>query len=342
MTRLVLVGGGHAHAQVLREFRNFVSKNLDVVVVSEGPRQTYSGMVPGVVAGHYAVSDAQVDLSALASGAGGALVLDRAVRIDSAARRVVLASGDALEYDILSVNIGAMPADVPQGATAVRPFDELLVRWRALLDDRRSAPRVAMVGAGAGGVELAMAMKYAIDRRGNGGSVELFTDQFNFAPEVAARIRRALRRLSIPLHVGRMPVDRFDAVFWATGPSPAPLARNSGLKTDAQGFLLVDATLNSVSHPRIFASGDMASIEGMDVPKSGVYAVRQGPVLADNLKRVVRGIPLRKYEPQRKSLVLLSCGGRYAIASRGDWSAEGAWAWRWKDWIDRRWVERFR
>jgi selenide,water dikinase len=135
--------------------------------------------------------------------------------------------------------------------------------------------------------------------------------------------------------------ERFDALFWTAGAAAAPLVAESGLETDAAGFALVDAHLRSVSHPEVFAAGDAASFRGLNVPKSGVYAVREGAVLAENLTRVVRGLPLAAYEPQKKSLVLLSCGGRYAIAARGGWSAEGGWAWRWKDWIDRRWVKGF-
>ena len=120
-----------------------------------------------------------------------------------------------------------------------------------------------------------------------------------------------------------------------------PLLRESGLKTDARGFVLVDACLRSVSHPDVFAAGDTASLDGAALPKSGVYAVRQGVVLAENLKRVVRGMPMLDYVPQRDSLSLISCGAKYAIASRGGWTAEGRWVWWWKDWLDRRWIARF-
>jgi len=131
-------------------------------------------------------------------------------------------------------------------------------------------------------------------------------------------------------------------VFWTAGAAALPMLRESGLMTDARGYVLVDPGLRSVSHPDVFAAGDTASLEGAAVPKSGVHAVRQAPVLAENLKRVVRGMPMLDYLPQKAGLALISCGGKYAIASRGGWSAEGAWAWWWKDWLDRRWIARFR
>jgi selenide, water dikinase len=340
VTRLVLLGGGHAHALVLLQFRNFISKHLDLRLVSPGPVHTYSGMVPGVIAGHYAAGDAQIDLARLAREAGAEFVQGRVVRIDPDAKQVILASGDALDYDVASLNLGSMPVGIGASAIAVKPFEEFFARWRDVLERGAAAPRIAVVGAGAGGVELAMAMKYALGRRA-GGQVELFSDRIALPPAVAARVRNALARLAIPLRVGEAPGSGFDEIFLVTGAAALPLLGESGLRTDARGFVRVDASLRSVSHPDIFAAGDTASLEGADLPKSGVYAVRQAPVLAENLKRVVRGMAMLDYRPQRDSLSLLSCGGRYAIAGRGGWSAEGRWAWRWKDWLDRRWIRKF-
>ncbi|MFY9314082.1 MAG: FAD-dependent oxidoreductase [Burkholderiales bacterium] len=342
-TRIVLLGGGHAHALVLLAFRDFVSEHLEVVVVSPGPAHTYSGMVPGVIAGHYAPEDAQIDLARLARlarRAGAVLVQAQAVALDTADKRVVLADGSSVSYDILSLDVGSVPEGAAPESVAVKPFDQFFARWRALLDSR-AAPRIAIVGAGAGGVELAMAMQFALGRR-KGGSVELFSDRVALAPALAERVRRALERLSIPLRLGQAPGAGFDATFRVTGAAALPMLRNCGLQTDARGFVLVDAALRSVSHPDVFAAGDCAALAGRPVPKSGVYAVRQGPILAENLKRVVRGMAMLDYVPQRESLALLSCGARYAIASRGAWIAEGRWVWWWKDWLDRRWVANFR
>jgi pyridine nucleotide-disulfide oxidoreductase family protein len=344
MTRLVLIGGGHAHALVLLKFRNFISKNLAVTLVTPSPVHVYSGMVPGVIAGHYAAGDAQIDLARLARNAAVDLVQGRVTRLDLEGKRVELESGESLGYDVASLNLGSMPEGVGGRAIAVKPFESFFAGWRALLESGPKAPRIAVVGAGAGGVESAMAMKYALDRRGTGGSVVLYSERNVFAPAVAERIRRSLARLSIELQANKLAaVDEpgFDAMFWVTGAAALPLLRDSGLKTDARGFALVDACLRSVSHPDVFAAGDTASLEGMSLPKSGVYAVRQGAVLAENLKRAVRGMPMLEYLPQAASLSLMSCGGKYAIASRGDWSAEGKLAWLWKDWLDRRWIRKF-
>ncbi len=344
MTRLVLLGGGHAHALVLLQFRNFISKNLQVTLVSPGPAHTYSGMVPGVIAGHYTAADAQIDLARLARDAGAELVQGRVARFDPDTKTVELDGGGQLGYDVASLNLGSMPEGAGAHAIAVKPFDSFFASWRGLLENGPKAPRIAVVGAGAGGVELAMAMKHALDNRATGGSVVLFSERNTFAPALAARIQRALAALSIELRPNTLAAPDqpgFDALFWVTGASALPLLRESGLKTDARGFALVDACLRSVSHPDVFAAGDTASLVDTPVPKSGVYAVRQGAVLAGNLKRIVRGMPMLDYVPQKAGLSLISCGAKYAIASRGGWSAEGRWVWWWKDWLDRRWIARF-
>ena len=339
MTRVLLLGGGHAHALVLLQFRNFISKNLQVTLVNPSPIHTYSGMVPGVIAGHYAPADAQIDLARLAARAGVELIQGVVRSLDTGAKQVGLTSGAVLSYDIASINLGSVPEGAGESAIAVKPFDKFIARWKELLEKGPSSPRVAVIGAGAAGVELAMAMKFALAGQ---GEVVLFSDRNVFPDHVAERIRRALDRLAIELRTDAPAQSAFDAMFRATGASASPLLRESGLRTDARGFVLVDACLRSLSHPDVFAAGDSASLEGANLPKSGVYAVRQGAVLAENLKRTVRGMPMLDYVPQKDSLSLISCGGKHAIASRGGWSTEGRWVWRWKNWLDRRWVSRFR
>jgi len=351
--RLILLGGGHAHLRVLLGLADFISKNLDVKLVTPGPLHTYSGMVPGVVAGHYAVPAAQIDLARLAAKAGVELILGRALSFDS--QKVELENGEVLEFDLLSLNLGSLPGNfnVPGAmlhAVAAKPFEQFLGRWNALLKEA-GAPRIAIAGAGAGGVELAMAMKHRLPA----ADVVLFSDQDSFSPDVAGHVSRSLQRLSVsfrpdapvtdvergPIVVSRAGREEFDALFWTAGAAALPMLQKSGVACDSRGYVRVDDTLRSVSHPAVFATGDTASLEGADLPKSGVYAVRQGAVLAENLKRVLIGKSLRRYMPQKEALSLISCGGKYAIASRGNWSAEGAWVWWWKNWLDRRWISRF-
>jgi selenide,water dikinase len=213
-------------------------------------------------------------------------------------------------------------------------------RW---LEAKDSVRKVGVVGAGAAGVEIAMAVAYRA-----AADVTVYSDR----PAVGRRVARALERNGVTLRSNTLVTavepgpavlaagtrESFDLVIWTAGAAPLPWLRNSGLATDAQGFVLVDDKLRSVSHPEVFAAGDCATLRDAPHPKSGVYAVRHGEVLAQNL----RGGEPRSYAPQRRALALISCGSRTAIADWNGWSAEGAWAWRWKDRIDRRWIAGFR
>ncbi len=326
--RLLLLGGGHAHVVVLHELRG-----ADATLVTPFPHHTYSGMVPGFIGGHYRLEEIRIDLAALTARAGVKLALGRVVALDAAKRVARLEDHTELHYDFASLNLGSQ-AGAPAYALAAKPFEDFLERWLEVKDRLRS---VAMVGAGAAGAELSMAVAHRTRAR-----VVLYSDRPMFRPGLAQRIARQLERNGVQLRAGvafdeGMREDS-DLVIWTAGAAALPWLRSSGLATDAQGFVLVDDKLRSVSHPEVFAAGDCATLSDAPHPKSGVYAVRHGEVLAHNL----RGGELRRYVPQRRALALLSCGARYAIADWGGLSAQGAWAWRWKDRIDRRWIERFR
>lgn len=353
MKRLALLGGGHAHAFLLNELRRAPLRGVAITLVSPYPVQTYSGMLPGLIAGHYAAPDLQIDLARLSRETGAVLLLDRAVGLDAGKRTVLLERGNAIEYDFLSLNTGSVTDTRVPGsaefALAAKPFEPFLQRWELA---RGTAKRFAVAGSGAAGVELAMAIRF---RRPDAPMV-LFSERNMFEGRFAERIRDALARCGVEVRPGapvekleRGPVLRangkdeaFDLVIWSTGATAESWLARSGLAVDSRGFALVDASLRSVSHPGVFAAGDAATLRDAPHPKSGVFAVRHARVLLENLRRTLRGEPALSYEPQRNQLALISCGGKYAIASRGGWSAEGEWAWRWKDWLDRRWIARFR
>jgi len=364
MKRVVMLGGGHAHAYVLRMLIDEPLHDVRLTLVTPYDQHTYSGMLPGLVAGHYTVADVQIDVARLAAAAGAALVRGRVTQLDAAQRRVTLAGGATLEYDIASLNLGSLPntAAVPgseDNALAAKPFEPFLEGWNAVLARSSTAPlTVALVGAGAAGVELAMAITYRLATLGREGVVTLYSDRPMFSAALARRVRSALARSGVqlrePAAVARVEPggvvvtqaphatrERYDAVIWTAGAAPLPWLRTTGLETDAAGFVLVDDTLRSVSHPEVFAVGDCATLRDNPHPKSGVYAVRHGDFLARNLRYALAEALLHRYRPQRRALALISCGAQWAIADWSGWTAEGAWVWRWKDWLDRRWIRRF-
>jgi selenide,water dikinase len=361
MKRVVLLGGGHAHAYVLRMLIGEPLHDARLTLVTPTDRHTYSGMLPGLVAGHYAVDDVQIDVARLAAAANVELVRAEVSGLDADQRRVTLANGETLTYDFASLNLGSLPstAAVPGSemhALAAKPFERFLEGWRDLLARSESAPlALALVGAGAAGVELAMAIAYRLTMLGRRGDVALYSDRPMFSGALARRVRAALARSGVQLLepeavtriepggvvVTRAGRSRYDAVIWTAGAAPLPWLRATGLDTDAVGFVQVDDTLRSTSHPEVFAVGDCATLRDHPHPKSGVYAVRHGDFLARNLRYALAEVPLHRYHPQHRALALLSCGARTAIADWSGWTAEGEWVWRWKDWIDRRWIRRF-
>ncbi len=363
--RLVLLGGGHAHVHVLQDLARERLAGAQAVMITPFARQMYSGMVPGLVAGHYTAAQCAIPLVPLATRAGVQMIEGSAVALDAAARVVHLADGRTAEYDVLSLDTGAtMDRDRLPGAREHALFVRPIERFVVLLDGlvQLAAQRVldvVVVGGGAAGVELAMALQYRLSGHGTERArVALVTggpEPLQGYPEgvmrrgaaaLAARHITVFRDTCAEIQPGSVVLGSgarlaCDAPVLATGAEPPPWLRGSGLALDAQGFVSTGPTLQSNSHPEVFAAGDVATRLDAPHPRSGVYAVRAGPPLALNLRRCVGGGALQPHTPQSRTLNLISCGERKAIMAWGDWVAQGRWAWWWKDRIDRRFVARY-
>ena len=351
---LLLVGGGHAHLGLLRALAMRPVPGLRVTLVAEELAPVYSGMLPGLVAGLYAPEECRVELPRLALAAGARLIHDRATGLRPAAHRLLCARHPALRYDWLSINIGSVARPLPPGGgplLPVRPIGSLDARLAAALP----AARVAVVGGGAAGVELAFSLRH---RLGPEAEVALLPGArlLPQAGELARRsVRRALARRRIVVIEGAAVEGAepdallladgrriaCDLALWTTGAAAPGWLRETGLALDAQGFIAVDETLRSLSHREIFAAGDVAAMQAHPREKAGVYPVRQGPALADAVRRLMAGEAPRPFRPQRRALALIGTADGEAIALRGHLAIAGRWAWRWKQWIDRRWVARF-
>ncbi len=371
---IVLVGGGHTHVGVLRRFGMHPVPGVRLSVICRDTHTPYSGMLPGYVAGHYSYDDVHIDLRTLAEFAGARFFRDEAVGLDRIGRKVLCRTRPPVPYDLLSINIGSTPrmndvAGAAEHAVPVKPITGFNQRWLALLErtcDRAGETRIAVVGGGAGGVELTLAMQYrlrkelrALGRDPDELQMRLLTRDADILPTHNAAVRRSFARVltsrGVVVHLGAE-VQRVDArhvrttqgesleadeVVWVTSASGASWLRDTGLALDADGFIQVTDTLQTVTDTRIFAAGDIAAMVNHPREKAGVFAVRQGPPLARNLRLAVKGHALRPYRPQRRWLALISTGDRYAVASRGALKLQGAWLWKWKDWIDRRFMGKF-
>jgi selenide,water dikinase len=362
---LVLLGGGHAHVHVLKSFGMRPVPGVRVTLVSRDVETPYSGMLPGYVAGHYSLEQCHIDLGRLARFAGARLIRDEAIGLDRAGPAVLCCAHPPVRYDILSIDIGSTPrADVPGAAEntiAAKPIDHFAARWEALLVRAREMPglRLAVVGGGAGGVELALSAQHRLAPLiGDGLDVTLVTREA-LLPSHNARVRRLfegiLTERRIKALTGREIVRiepgvligpdgervEFDEALWVTEAGAAPWLPKTGLPITPDGFIVVDNRLRATGDPRIFAAGDVAAMIRHPREKAGVYAVRQGPPLAANLRRALAGRRLRRAVPQRRALALIGTGDGRAVASRGLFAAYGPRLWQLKDWIDRRWMRRY-
>ena len=371
---IVLVGGGHSHVVVLKNFGMKPLPGVRLTVICRDTHTPYSGILPGYIAGHYSYDDVHIDLSTLAAFAGARFFRDEVIALDRAAGKVLCRNRPPVPYDRLSINIGSTPqmsqvAGAAEHAVAVKPIHLFNQRWLALLERvQRHAgkTRIAVVGAGAGGVELTLAMQYrlrrelqALGRDPNDLNFHLFSSDANILPTHNHRVRRSFERVlserQVVLHtrcrvtqVGAASlqtadgeVQAMDEIVWVTQAGGAPWLGQTGLALDGAGFIQVNEHLQSLSDPHVFAAGDIASLMHRPLEKAGVFAVRQGKPLAANLRRSVQGTPLLSYRPQRHWLALISTGDKHAVASRGPLSWQGDWVWRWKDWIDRRFMNKF-
>jgi selenide,water dikinase len=367
--RLVLVGGGHAHLQILADLAARPLPGAEVALVSPSAWHHYSGMVPGFLQGRYAEADLTIDLASLAARAGVRLVDAMAERID-ASGHTVEAGGARLPFDVLSLDVGAAPAglDVPgvrEHAVTVRPMRQA-VALRARIDAlaapaQRGPVRVTVVGAGAGGVEVALAVHRRIREAGSRPEVTLVETASHVLPDYEAPVRRRaadiLARRGIAATLGSA-VSRVDAsaiehtngtragadlVIWLAGAAGPALLAGSGLPLDPRGFLRVDATLRAANGAPVWGAGDCVTLADYpETPKAGVYAVRQGPVLARNLRAALGEGSPATYVPQRTFLSLLNTADGKALLRWHGIVSHSRLAWWLKDRIDRRFVRRYR
>ncbi|MEM9448027.1 MAG: selenide, water dikinase SelD [Cyanobacteria bacterium P01_E01_bin.6] len=401
---LVLIGGGHSHAIALKKWAMNPITGVRLILITDVVHTPYSGMLPGYVAGLYTYDQCHIDLRPLCQFGQVQLVRDRAIGLDLQNNTVICQNHPPVAFDHLSIDIGSTPSinqvpGVEQYAIPAKPISKFLAQWDAVLEQVRyeslSRLRVGVVGGGAGGVELALAIQGRLQAICNDPAqalqeteVHLFQRGDELLPRRHLQMRRTIHRVmhqkNIHLHLGEtvkaveasefsaemlaassigvddihthpargtveyqvlcesgltVPCDR---LFWVTQASAAPWLNASGLATDEQGFIQVNDYLQSTSHHQVFAAGDIATMVSHPRPKAGVFAVRQGQPLYENLRRAVLKQPLQAFQPQKEFLILVGTGDESAIASRGMITVGPfRWLWNWKDRIDRVFMDQF-
>ena len=361
---LVLIGGGHAHALVLLRWGMAPLPGTRLTVIDPNPTAPYTGMLPGLIAGHYRREALEIDLVQLARHAGARLILGRVTGIDRAARRIAVPGRPDLRYDVASIDIG-ITSDLPdlpgfaEHATAAKPLGDYAERWDRFMTAGPAAGPVVILGGGLAGVELALASAHRLRQAGAQAAVTLVEQAAEALPGIGrgarAALLRHLARAGVALRTGaravRIEADgvvladgrRLPSAFTlaAAGARPHPWLAETGLAL-TDGFIDVGPTLRSVTDAAIFAVGDCAHLTHAPRPKAGVFAVRAAPVLFDNLRGALTGRRARAYRPQRDYLKLVSTGARGAVADKWGLPLDGRLLWRWKDRIDRRFMRMFR
>lgn len=371
---VVLVGAGHAHVAVLRMFGMAPLPGARFTLITREVHSPYSGMLPGLIAGHYQFDDAHIDTAPLAQFAGARLYQDEAIGLDLANRRVICRTRPPVPYDLVSIDIGSTPNTAQvcgaiEHAIPVKPIDGFLARFLAMRERvlaRKTGSRIAVIGAGAGGVELMLSVAHRLRCEAREAGLRQEDLRFvlvsaraeilpTFPPAFRAAFREILNARGIAVIAGaavtqvesrRLVLDdgrtvEADEVLWTTQARPATWLAESGLRLSPEGFVQVAPTLLAEGRNDVFAAGDVISFPTRELPKSGVYAVRAGPILGDNIRRSLTGRALRPFRPQREAMYLVSTGDAYAVGTRNGVVFKGAWVWRWKDWIDRRFMRRF-
>ena len=367
---IVLAGGGHAHSLLIRQWGMHPLPGVRLTLVSSESMTPYSGMLPGLIAGHYSFEDIHIDLVRLCQWANVRFVMSVVTGIDPENKQLFLKGRPALGFEALSINTGSTPdhefPGVEECVIPVKPIAGFWQRWLTLigkLEQSEQTHNITVVGGGASSVEAVLAMAWAC--RKNPGLKELSKFHLVFQnetilPDYPKRVIKAAtnacQQLGIQLHSkfkvsevshkkltgeqGR--VLETDYVFWCVQASAPDWPTESGLVCNEDGFIEVNEFLQSVSHPCIFAAGDIAHMSKNPRPKAGVYAVRQAPYLIENINHFLLNTDMKAYVPQDGFLSLLALGEKKATGNRGIATFSGQWIWRWKDSIDRKFMRRFK
>lgn len=366
---LLLIGGGHSHIIAIKRLAMKPLTNVRITLISSNALTPYSGMLPGLIAGHYAHEDCHVDLRILCQWAGIKFIHRKVMHMDPSKKQIDCQDNLSLRYDVLSINVGSQPAlhSIPGAiiyGSPVKPIKQFLQQWQHWLTTQQRSnhlQRIIVVGGGAAGIEILLALHY---RLANTTAIRaeftlICADSHilnSHNKKVQNFFHLHFKTLGIRLIEGKYVVSAlehqlvlddhtrydYDFLAWAIHANAQPWLGKSGLACDHNGFIQVDEYLRSISHPDIFATGDCAAFTPMPLPKAGVYAVRQGPFLAKNISTQLVGHgSLQPYKPQQYFLSLLTTGERCAVASRGAFFAHGKWVWLWKNYIDRSFITSF-
>ncbi len=360
--QLILVGGGHANVQVILSFAMQPLRDVSVLLISDQILAGYSGMLPGWIAGQFSREQTHIDLSRLCSVCGVTFIHSPVTNIDTDAQLVICQNRPAFYYDLLCINTGSKPAALAttseQTVIPIKPVEEFLLRLDRCLNQNDNKVLLSIIGGGVAGVEVMFSLCERYAKHSN-IQYQLITSNTHIVPQLNNSARNYLRQELKSRNVstktqftlekvvdGKLIAQNGDQLpsditILCSGGKPPAWLENVNLQKDEAGFIQVNDSLQSTSSSNVFAAGDIASIQGQDLEKSGVYAVRQGEFLTRNLRNALQGVSLKSYRPQKSFLKLISLGHEKALAVKGPFATAGKWVWKWKWRIDTEFVNRF-
>jgi len=362
---LVLIGGGHAHMVTLAMLHTFIEKGHRVTVIGPSDHHYYSGMGPGMLGKTYSPADIRFQTRHVVEKQGGAFICDKAVKILAGEKRVALASGETVDYDIISFNAGSyVPRlDLPEDARdvySVKPIERLMEAQARILElVAKKKITIGILGGGPSSAEVAGNIwQLTRNDQGNNPKIKIFAgNRFmsRFPDGVSSKIHKVLTQRGIEINTdgyvtsvrpGEVTLasgktQTLDFIFLAMGVEPNPIFIKSGLATGPDGGLLVNEFLQSVDQPEMFGGGDCIYFEKQPLDKVGVFAVRQNPVLYHNLMAALEDEPLQSFDPGGDYLLIFNLGGGIGVLRKRWLLMEGRIAFIIKDYIDRKFMKKF-
>jgi NADH dehydrogenase FAD-containing subunit len=360
LKQLLLVGAGHAHLHVLKQLGETSLPDTEVTLLAPSRYQYYSGMFSGCAEGLYTLDDMRINIEPLADQSGTQWIKGAAISVDPERKVILTDKGKLQGYDMVSFDIGSLTqgTDIPgvvEHANTVKPN----YRMADVIEKARHADRLVVVGGGAGGVEMSLSLQSWRVKNRKSSSIslisagELLQGRGRKAAKKAASL---LNKSGVDLYSGDSVkkvmqgklvtktnrILPFDTLLWLTGAKPQKLFINGNLPVDEKGYLLVEDTLQVKRYPSIFAAGDCATLsEYPNMEKSGVHAVRQAPVLWENLKGFLGDGNGEKYVPPPSTLSILSTGNKTGLFLYKGKAFYGKWVWKMKNRIDRRFMKQY-
>lgn len=370
---IVLIGAGHTNMHIVRMWKMDPIPDTRLTLINPFSRATYSGMLPGTLAGLYEPDEMAIDLFRFAAPSGIRVIIDEVIGLDPDRPRVHFAGRPDIRFDVASVGVGSVPVGADRWSTSaaflpIKPMATFRHRLYERLDQvRHAAPdkghasplRIVVVGGGAAGVEVCLCLEASLRSdfpmieatlidsgstvlRGYlPGTIQRVTSHFDRRKIEICEDTRVERITDTSLELSSGQSLNADVIVWATGAAPPALITNIPLPKGDDGFLAVRNTLQTTDDRPVFAVGDSATLVDSPVRKSGVYAVREGPILWENLQRFLNDRPLTSYDPQSGFLSLLADGEGRAFLDYKGIAAHGRWVWHLKDYIDRRFMRMY-